>query len=142
MRLPVLSAVVLGIAVGITAMPARAEPSRWIALIPFGGGQFQNGDTRLGIFFAASEVLFATTSVASYLYVQNLASSTPAPMQAAAINERLATSTAVNRGAFACWAGMTLAGIIEAQVNFGPKPAAVTTTAMPGGATFGLRAAF
>jgi hypothetical protein len=34
-------------AVGLSAAPARADDtSRWIAALPFGAGQFQNGDVR------------------------------------------------------------------------------------------------
>lgn len=51
-------------AISLSAAPARAdEPSRWIAALPFGVGQFQNRDVGLGSFFASSEALMGATSI-------------------------------------------------------------------------------
>jgi tetratricopeptide (TPR) repeat protein len=43
----------------------------WVNLMPFGAGQFQNGDTKKGIFFAATEGLAAGTSITIFLYLVN-----------------------------------------------------------------------
>jgi hypothetical protein len=44
----------------------------WVNLIPFGVGQFQNGDRTLGAFFATSELLAAATSASSALLIEGL----------------------------------------------------------------------
>jgi hypothetical protein len=44
-----------------------------IALLPFGAGQFQNGDKALGAGFAAAEVLTLATSVVCFFWVTNQA---------------------------------------------------------------------
>jgi hypothetical protein len=116
--------------------------SRWIALIPFGVGQFQNHDVARGVYFAVGELLLAGTSIGSYFYSYHLATSAPPASEVAAVNAKLDTVTVVNRVAFASWAALTLAGVIEAQLNFGPKRAAVTATPIPGGGSLGVRATF
>lgn len=148
-------------AVGLSAAPARADDaSRWIAALPFGAGQFQNGDVSLGIFFAGGEVLLGATSIATAAIVMSWASidvhrrdpDTGWHVDVPALNDRVHTATTVNRVAFTGWAVLTAAGIIEAQVNFGPRCAvsghqigpSVTATAapVPGGGLVGVRAVF
>jgi hypothetical protein len=43
----------------------------WVNFMPFGAGQFQNGDTKLGIFFAATEGAAAATSATIFIYLVN-----------------------------------------------------------------------
>jgi hypothetical protein len=43
----------------------------WVNFMPFGAGQFQNGDTKKGIFFAATEGIAAGTSITIFLYLVN-----------------------------------------------------------------------
>ncbi len=47
------------------------RPSTALALLPFGVGQFQNGDTGLGIVFATTEAAAAITSIACYIWVES-----------------------------------------------------------------------
>ncbi len=49
------------------------RPSPLIALLPFGAGQFQNGNTALGVIFAATEGLALATSIASFAWVESQA---------------------------------------------------------------------
>ena len=37
--------------------------TRWLALVPFGAGQFQNGEKNLGYVFLSSELLLAGSTV-------------------------------------------------------------------------------
>jgi hypothetical protein len=43
----------------------------WVNFMPFGAGQFQNGDTKWGIFFAATEGAAAATSATIFIYLVN-----------------------------------------------------------------------
>lgn len=104
--------------------------SRWIAMVPFGVGQFQNGNVGAGIAFAAGEVLFGGAALVSIAVVNKLASTDvgPHPSQAVvdALNSQIRTATTVNQITFAAWAAITIAGVIQAQVSFVPEH---TTTA-------------
>ncbi len=46
------------------------EKSELATFLPFGVGQFQNGDTELGVFFAVSEGLLLAVNVAAFLYAR------------------------------------------------------------------------
>ncbi len=99
--------------------------SRWLALVPFGIGQFQNGETRLGITFAAGEAILGSASLVSVAIVNSLASTnvygrSPA-INIPALNANLSTAVTVNRISFGAWAALTLAGVIQAQVAFVPE---------------------
>jgi hypothetical protein len=127
--------------------------SRAIALLPFGVGQFQNGDTALGVFFAVSEALAGGTAIAAGALESYYTGLDPTS-NPVALTSRVDTSATVNRIAFGAWAGLTLAGIIQAQVGFVPersftRPRPVpppppppkvlpTVSFQPGGATVGL----
>lgn len=158
--------IALAAAVGLSTVPARAEDeegshlqivgSRWIAALPFGVGQMQNGDVGLGVAFAVGEALLAGASIASDVMVLNLAStnvsvrsSTRQPVDVPALDTELRTLTTVNRVTFAGFAALAAAGVIEAEVSFGPRslprttPAITATAApLPGGGVVGLRACF
>ncbi len=142
MRLQKLAALAVGVGLFTAAVPVRAEPSRWIAALPFGAGQFQNGDVGRGLFFAVGEILFGGSSLGSAAYIAAIASSAPTPSRLASTNAKLATAAAINRVTFAGWGALTLAGILEAEVSFAPNRAAVTATPTPGGASLGFRLGF
>ena len=156
-----LLSIALAAALGLGAATARADDtkSRWIAAIPFGAGQFQNGVVAAGVAFAAGEVLLGGASIATAMIVNGLGStsvSSRAPggafVDIAAVNRSISTITTTNRVLFAGWAALTVAGVIQAEVSIVPSRAAprdtpgpsVTATAspLPGGALIGLRAAF
>jgi hypothetical protein len=151
--------IALAAAVGLSAAPARADDtrSRWIAALPFGVGQLQNGDVALGVVFAVSEIAFAGTSIASLAVVDRLSSASPytggqSRVSIPALNQSLSTWTTVNQVTFAGWAAFAAAGVIQAEVGFRPQRAApgdkacpsvsATASATPGGGMLGVRATF
>jgi hypothetical protein len=102
--------------------------SRWLALVPFGIGQFLNGDLRWGITFAVGETLLGGVSLTSLAVVNKFASvdpyQVPAPRMQTSIpglNKILNDWTETNQVSFALWAALTLTGIVHAQVNFVPE---------------------
>jgi hypothetical protein len=98
--------------------------SRWIAALPFGVGQFQNGDRSLGYVFLGSEVLALGTGLTA------LAVSTQISAQETEIENQGGESNAASRaqdwhlvGTIGSWAFISLAviGIAEAQLSFVPE---------------------
>ncbi len=93
---------------------------RWIAAIPFGVGQFQNGDTALGGLFLTSEVLLLGATIAAVsrqLQVHALADGGRIN-DPAAFNDPIEFAHRVELwagGAFLLMAGI---GVLEAQLNF------------------------
>lgn len=95
--------------------------SRWIAILPFGVGQFQNGDKKLGIFFATTESALLVASITTAVVHNSLRSETVDPdrLQDAQRAERaLRISNWAVTGALV---GVYLAGLIHAEVKFKPK---------------------
>jgi hypothetical protein len=159
LRPSTILALALAAAVDVSTAPAHAEDtgSRWIAALPFGVGQLQNGDVGLGVALAVGEVLLAGTSIATSAVVNRLASTDPAPgvsspvVDLVAVNDRIDALVTLNRIAFIGWAALTAAGVVEAQVSYGPRhspprPASppITATVAPvlGGGVVGLRGVF
>jgi tetratricopeptide (TPR) repeat protein len=113
--------------------------SRWIALLPFGVGQLQNGDTGLGIFFAVSQAVAGGVSIgfagaASYFESVDpnaVSPDTEKGLNVGEINAQLATMRLVNRIAFGAWAALAVAGIIQAQVAFVPERVTVSPRPIP-----------
>jgi hypothetical protein len=131
--------------------------SRLIALLPFGLGQFQNGDTALGVVFAVSEALLGAGSLISYGVFFNFATTNPnqrGPEGETILPDELERSiqvaATVNRVLFAAWAGVSAIGIVQAQIAFvpekvtprkrtvPPRPKA-TISVLPGGVGVGLK---
>jgi hypothetical protein len=142
--------------------PVVEKNSRWIALVPFGVGQFQNESVGLGVAFAVGEALFGGASLATVAIVQGFASTNinaKSPVNGTvnvdALNTNIRVATTVNRISFVGWAALTLAGVIQAQAAFvpervtikkrpiPPRPTVTPVAApMPGGAIFGLAGTF
>lgn len=135
--------------------PARAEgPSRWVASLPFGAGQLQNGETELGIFFAASEAVLGAASIATVVMTNELTSADVRGgyVDITALNHRIRALAMVNRISFAAWAALTGAGIAHAHVRFAPQRRDTTTplrpsvtalvAPLPGGGVLGVRGVF
>jgi hypothetical protein len=91
------------------------RPSPAVALLPFGVGQFQNGDTGLGVAFAVTEAVAAIASVSCYVWVESQRSPSgyfPSSVYNTAVTVRdvqIATGIAF----FVLWAG----GAVEAILN-------------------------
>jgi hypothetical protein len=118
--------------------------SRWIAALPFGIGQFQNGDTGLGWAFLVSQALAGATTIVSAIVVGGYegVDVTPEPTPTApgeerqdvdidALNSQIQTATTINRVAFGAWAALTAVGIVHAQVTFVPDRVTVRTRPVP-----------
>ncbi len=107
---------------------------RWVAALPFGVGQFQNGDKGLGYVFLGSEVLALGAALTSF------AVSTQIDAQAAEFqNEGLETDAEERKqnwhlaGRISSWAflGLAAIGITEAQVSFVPEVREVRRRPLP-----------
>jgi hypothetical protein len=129
--------------------------SRWIAMVPFGIGQFQNGDIKLGVTFAVGEVLFGGVALGTVAAMFKLSAITPSTSQVPAYNSQLRLVTTVNQIAFAGFAALVVGGIVQAQVAFVPEKAttvkrklpprpklAPVASPLPGGAFLGVGGTF
>lgn len=103
-----------------------ARQSRVVAMLPFGAGQFQNGDVTLGAVFAASEAVLGALLITSaalhaeaystaVLYVDANQSVPPNVRQAYDVTATLAVAST-----FAL-VGVTALGIVEANLKFKPE---------------------
>ncbi|MFN3197979.1 MAG: hypothetical protein ACE366_06110 [Bradymonadia bacterium] len=89
---------------------------RLVALLPFGAGQFQNGDHKLGWFFMISEGAAAMTSLACFLAIESLRQdNTRFRQDETDLAQNLQT---VQLTSAYLAIGLGLVGIIEAQVSF------------------------
>jgi hypothetical protein len=106
--------------------------SRWLALVPFGVGQFQNGDKPLGYVFLSSEVLLAATTltalgVETHLVLATSQLDKPDPSN----NTRNQNwKTALEYSSYA-WLGVSLIGIVEAQISFQPEQRQIKKRPLP-----------
>jgi hypothetical protein len=96
--------------------------TRWLALIPFGVGQFQNQDKQLGYVFLTSEALLAaatltTLGVETHLVLATSQLDKPDPSNDSR-NKDWKTALVVSSYA---WLGVSLIGILEAQLSFVPE---------------------
>lgn len=94
--------------------------SRWIAALPFGIGQFQNENRKLGIMFSVTESAFLAASIATFIGHNSLRDETPAPDQ---IDRAERTERALRIGNWAsvgAFLGFAIAGVTEAEVRFRP----------------------
>ncbi len=104
--------------------------SRWIALLPFGVGQFQNGHTELGYVFAVSEGILAATVAGTWfahallkrehdrIEAEGDVSLTPSEIERANFQVELARTT--NRVSFVLLLTVMAVGIVDAQWRFRP----------------------
>ena len=108
--------------------------SRWIAMIPFGAGQYQNGDTRLGALFTASQLALGASLITSGVLAQNYAG-----FDRSRCNEQcyvqvasaFTTATLVNRVSFGALLGVAVVGIVQAQIAFVPERVTSVPRALP-----------
>jgi hypothetical protein len=99
--------------------------SRWIAALPFGVGQFQNGQKGLGWFFLASQAVMGGVSIgtsASLIHYNNLNED---QIDKEAVNATIADIQIINGVAFGAWASLVVAGVVQAQIAFVPERVSV-----------------
>ncbi|HSC86252.1 MAG TPA: hypothetical protein VLC09_03240 [Polyangiaceae bacterium] len=104
--------------------PIIARNSRWVASLPFGAGQFQNGNEALGVTFLASETALALGAVVSATVLMNVyasgglnADGNIPPGQEARFEVPNAFLTATSIGLVSVMA----LGILEAHLAFQPE---------------------
>jgi hypothetical protein len=103
------------------------ENSRWKALIPFGVGQFSNGQTGLGWMFLVSESVFAAGSLLGgslMLYnsiQQNNASSSGESGLAEAYNNRANSWFIAGNVLFGLFAATAIGGVLHAELTYVPE---------------------
>jgi len=90
--------------------------SRWIAAIPFGIGQFQNGHRGLGIFFALTEGALVATSLVTALVHRGLRDEMPVDIERFRNTELALRLT--NQLSLAGFAALGIVGIVDAQLRF------------------------
>jgi hypothetical protein len=112
--------------------------SRWIALVPFGVGQFQNGQTGLGVAFLASESAFAVGSVVGAAFtIYNEARTNAArqaqPQERSAIvfHSRADLAALLGNVSIGACAFTAIVGVIHAQLTFVPDHVEVHKRAIP-----------
>lgn len=94
--------------------------SRWIAALPFGIGQFQNQNRKLGIMFAVMESAFLAASIATFVGHNSLRNENPTPDE---IDRAERVERALRIGNWVSVGGLLsfyVAGLIEAEVRFKP----------------------
>jgi hypothetical protein len=116
------------------------KSSRLFALLPFGAGQFQNGDNALGWFFLGTETAAALTAtiafVAYRIDLQNAANVSPAGNESNRVPfegyiSRANAARDVNLIAWGAFATAALAGVVQAQVKFVPERVEVHQRPIP-----------
>jgi tetratricopeptide (TPR) repeat protein len=133
--------------------------SRWIASIPFGVGQFQNGQTAGGWLFLTTETSLAATSIITAAIKSSLESQAfGAGVDRAALNTQTHRLAVINWSAFGGLLLVAAGGIFHAQLTFIPEfrevrerplpPAPVTSKltpsigVLPSGGFLGLQGTF
>jgi len=106
--------------------------SRWVALVPFGVGQFQNGEKALGYTFLTSEVLLLAGSLTALGVQSHLVLATSRVDKAdPSINVTLANwHSALVYSSYA-WLGVSLIGILEAELSYVPEQHLVRQRPLP-----------
>ncbi|MEO6603058.1 MAG: hypothetical protein ABIQ16_24445 [Polyangiaceae bacterium] len=106
--------------------------TRWLALVPFGVGQFQNGEKSLGYVFLTSEILLAASTLVTLGVETHLVLATSqADKPKQSINVTSADwKTALEYSSYA-WLGVTVIGIVEAQLAFVPEQRQIRSRALP-----------
>lgn len=109
----------------------RSANSRWIASVPFGIGQFQNGHRGLGVALAMGEGLTVATSIATYIGHQNVANEHPSVTEVDDARRRERQWRTANVVSFATFAALALIGIVDAHVRFVPERVKATPRPLP-----------
>jgi tetratricopeptide (TPR) repeat protein len=112
--------------------------SRWIALIPFGVGQFQNGQRVLGGIFMTSEIAFLVVGAAAvpfYVYnrgrVYDYIGRDPNTDPVKTYRERANTAYFVSTGFDTAFLVTAAIGAVHAEITFVPETAEVKKRPLP-----------
>jgi hypothetical protein len=113
------------------------QHSRWIALVPFGAGQFQNGQKALGWVFLGSEVALVTaTAIMVPIFRDERASAYDEAnhqriFQANQYFDRASAVQTADLILAATFAGTALLGILHAQLTYVPDVVLVKPRPLP-----------
>jgi hypothetical protein len=106
----------------------------WVSVLPFGVGQFQNGDRKLGVGLATSEIVLGATSAGSALLIETLRDPATGKFNNSAGSTNYSSARTLNvvkwvSGAlfFALWAG----GAVHAAVRYQPEEQLPDRVAQP-----------
>lgn len=97
---------------------------RWMAWVPFGLGQFHNGDEALGWIFLATEgalALSAITATSIELGLHAQAEGGRAPLDVADLNDKIELAHRVGTISWLSLVGVAVLGVIEANLSFRPE---------------------
>jgi hypothetical protein len=97
--------------------------SRWIALLPFGIGQFQNDHHNLGLLMAVSQGALLTTGIISFAVHESLRDEHPSEQDLSSAKLAEDASRWVNQVSLGLFAAVAITGVIDAQVRFKPSRA-------------------
>jgi hypothetical protein len=103
------------------AAEVQVDNSRWVASIPFGVGQFQNGHRGLGVALAMFQGLAAVGSVASFIGHERLANEHPSPAEVETARREEAVWRKVNYVSFGTFLGLAVIGLADAHLRFVPS---------------------
>lgn len=92
------------------------ERSELATFLPFGVGQFQNGDTELGIFFAASEAVLLAVNVGAFLYARYGIGDSFDPEE----ENTVRALAFAQYGSLVLFATVYSLGVFQARLNFVP----------------------
>jgi hypothetical protein len=109
----------------------REANSRWIASMPFGVGQFQNGHNALGVLLAMAEGLAAGASAVTFLGHERLREERPSPDEIGNTRERERVWRKTNVISFAVFVGLGVLGIVDAHLRFVPDRVTATPRPLP-----------
>lgn len=107
------------------------QRSRWIALMPFGIGQVQNGHASLGAILAVSEVSVLLVSLVSWGVHENLRGQSPDADQRDEYNLTERVSRYTNQVSLGLFGVIAITGIIDAQVRFEGDSARMRKRVLP-----------
>jgi hypothetical protein len=111
------------IAFAESEVTVEIENSRWLALVPFGAGQFQNGQDDLGWMFLVIEAIaavgaFASVAVHDSFQAQLTTVTALRSDLRAQINDILRATEIINWTSGSLFGVFAIAGIIQAQLDF------------------------
>ncbi|MBI5532764.1 MAG: hypothetical protein HY898_08630 [Deltaproteobacteria bacterium] len=106
--------------------------SRWIASIPFGVGQFQNGQTAGGWLFLTTEAALGATTIITATIKSSLESQGNSDLvNTAALNSKTRELATINQYFFAGFAAVAAGGILHAHLTFVPEFRVVRERPLP-----------
>lgn len=95
--------------------------SRWVAMLPFGIGQFQNDNDGLGLVLAVTQGSLLAIAVTSFALHESLRGEQPRADQLNEAELAEASFRYVNQISLGLFAAVAVTGIIDAQLRFKPS---------------------